>query len=1288
MVTTSFTALRRYAGVICTLLFLSVSLCVGAVGQSAPLVTASFAAGLSHPTGWGTLQQSAIDSYGDWLVADFPNGGLYEFPAGGGAAIILVPQGGLGSVGGYQNPSIAIDPDNNIYVGANFNNCLLEYPYDPVTHTWDGLAALNSGNASTAVCPNSTEGTSPNIFAHYNLSGSGYPGYFQPWGIAIGNNDNMIIGSQNSGNFIFSLAVNNAWTNPSVGTVTMLIASTTKRPISVAQDPEGNVYFVEDTGGLPGLMEIPAGSADLASDTGLARVDPNLPSVSGVITDASGNLYISDSTDGVFMVPNPAGTPQTASAVALSAVPAAGEVAIDWARNLLYIPTSQTQNNGKADVAMVEFNYAELGSSAIGTGSATGTVAFSFNGGVTPASFAIEEAGVKAQDFSITGGTCATGIAYAAGSSCTESIVLNPTKVGSISAKLLMLDAKNNLLASIILHGTGLGANIQASPALESTLSGSLKAPSQVAVDAAENIYVADAGLKQVLMYAAGGSGTPLSLGTGLTAPTGVAVDGGGDVFIADSGNVYELPVGSTGLNQAGQLALVTGLGANLKLAADGIGDLYVADPANARVLKFGNLGSTAAAPLAQTQTSLTTGFTTPSSVAVDSNNNLYVIDGSNLFEVAAGSTTPATLLNDLSNGVGLAVDPSGAVYVSSTGGTVRIPFAGSVLVPANEIAIATTVTNPTALAIDNMGNVYLTDGTAENVHVVTTNGSLNFGSLATPTSTASDKVTLINEGNAPLSVTGYTNNNTVDYAATDVSCVSSSPIAAGGTCQADVTLDPGPGDQGTLTSQIGFKSNANDGGVLVNATGVGAGLAASVSSITVGSTAEVVNTPVTVTVTPSTGTGVPTGQVTVTFTTTSGTTASVTATLNNGSATLTLSPAAAGSQKFSVAYAGDRVFGRSSATSTSVIAKSASVLALPANPPSFLPYVLEQDGSTPYDGSTQYWQYLFTVTVSAAVGQPTGTVTFNDNSSTLNYTGVACPASASGTQSLNSAGQAIFPTACLPMPQNVTYTPMVSTHVITPVYGGDANYLGFTGTPTTFIAVRSPAVQITSSVSSLSISSGSSASANLTLTSILGYGFAGNNAQLNNYTLPLSLSCSNLPPHAVCTFTYPNPDANIPTAVDIPCSGTTAQADDCTPGAVIVTINTNVSAGTTTSQLAHPATLAYAAMFGFGMVGLFFRRRIKKGGQMLLMVCLSLLSGALAISLTACSTANLSPSTVLSTPSGTYAVTITAQQVGQVCVPVVGASNCLTGSGGPGISVYGSQNQVSLPFTLNVTVQ
>ena len=87
-----------------------------------------------------------------------------------------------------------------------------------------------------------------------------------------------------------------------------------------------------------------------------------------------------------------------------------------------------------------------------------------------------------------------------------------------------------------------------------------------------------------------------------------------------------------------------------------------------------------------QWETFFTSGFTSPSAVAVDSNNNLYVIDGTKLIEYSGGAwTTPIT---NLTGATGLAVDPSGAVYITSKTTTERIPLISGVLDQTKELSL------------------------------------------------------------------------------------------------------------------------------------------------------------------------------------------------------------------------------------------------------------------------------------------------------------------------------------------------------------------------------------------------------------------------------------------------------------------------------------------------------------------------------------------------------------------------------------------------------------------------
>ncbi len=1324
---TKFYKLRlRLSAPALTLLLFCVFSGTGARSQATtPLVTASFPQSLTAPTGLGQVFQTALDSYGDLLVVDYANGGLYEYPVNGGSVITLVAAGGLPT---YANPGVAIDSNNNLYIEANYNNCLLMFPYDVTSSTWTGLSTVTPANPTTYICPNNGKGTSPYIFAQYGITGMPN-GYFQPWAITVDSHNNLIISAQNSGNFIFSLSVTGSGSAAKAGAAVGILTSMGARPQSIAIDKFGNIYFVEESdtvnskppeSPLSGVYMIPAGSTAIASDAGLARVDPSLPAVTGVTTDPSGNLYISDSKEGVFFVPNPSGTPNTSAAVLLTPIPADGQVSVDLKRDILYVPTNQS---GSQTVTEVTFNAAQLGSTAVGTPTATAaTVLFSFSGAVTPGSFVIQEAGAATPDFMIaSGGTCAGGTAYTAQSSCSENVMLNPHSVGDVSAKLLMLDASSNILSSLSLQGVGLGAALQVSSqvpsATASVIGAGLKTPTQVAVDANDDTYVADAGLATVEIYPKGygAIAATTTVGTGLTAPTGVAVDGAGDVFIADSGNVYEVPNSPSGFITSGQLTLKGGLGTNLRLAADGFDNLYISDPDHHQVVKLGSLSGTFG-PLSQTETDLS-GFNAPSAVAVDENGNLYVADGANLFEVTPNGAQ-TTLLTSLVNPTGLAVDPSGAVYVTMAGGTARIPNMGGTLTPADQTIVAPAVTSPTSVAIDSMQDVYVIDSVAEDVNFVNSSTSINFGTLTSATATQTANITVVNDGNSPFNFTTFT--STPDFSATSTTCVA--PVAIGSNCSAIITFNPGPGDQGTLSAELLVQSGAANAPVGVNVVGVGVALANSTTTLNV-TNATVDGAPAVVKVVPASGTGAaPTGQVTLTITGVTVTTpVTVTGTLVNGTVTIAPPQIPAGTYTFSVSYGGDRAYGPSTATAQVVIAAGAVTLTQPtmaavqlADPA--YPYVLATGtgSSEPYDGSVVPFEYTYPVQVVATdaaplIGQPvydpTGKLV-GMNYGSVTYAGAPAPGCA--PVPVASDGTAPFLTSCFTINTNNNSIPdLLTSYTITPTYSPagigaaagltNPNYSSFTGSPISFTALRNPVVQISSNPSTLTVSPGSSTTATLTLTSLLGFGYAGGgdvpptaNVQepsgglLNNYSLPVQLACDGLPAYATCTFSYPTPDVSDPQSVAVgPVPGTLIGGVACAanvgcvgPGTVIMTITTNIPSGSVAKLSRDSSAITFATMFGVGLLGLAFRNRKKcLRGQIPTLAGLVLCCGIIA-GLSGCTTKQLGVTSGAVSPTGTYKVLVTAKQVGSRTITQY-----------PGI-VYGNENQMSLPFTINLTVQ
>jgi hypothetical protein len=1466
----SFMSLCRFSGFTLTVVFLAACLCAGAQAQTAPAAIASFAAGLNHATApnsscassctigtLGTIANVATDSFGDVLAVDAKNGALYEFPAGGGQAIILVAAGGL--VGTPVNvtassaivtPGIAIDPANNLYIEGG--SCVLKYPYDSTTQTWDALSALNSGSTSATVC--GSTGVAPTF---YNFGATK-----QPWGIAVNTSSSspsLVVGispsGASAGGSIVSIPVTGAWAAPVAGTPTTIVSGMKGAPVSVTRDASGNIYFVEDgTGDLSGAYKIPAGQTGLTSDSGLTRIDPSLPQVTGVAADVPGNIYIGDGTLGVFVFPK--GATSSSSTFLLTTVTAEGGIAF-FGNTGLVVSTTQTQSNGYGDVAEVSFSAAQFGAVGVGATPASGQVTFTFNSSTTPTEIEVLEAGKSTPDFTVNAGAKSTCLStqlqppYAAQTSCPVSVNFAPLAAGNVSATLVMLGANNALLASIPLNGSGTGAAVQALPAAQSTIgaSGSLKTPSQMAVDAAGNLYVADSGLKAVEMYPSGsGSSTAgTSVGTGLKAPTGVAVDGAGDVFIADSGSVYEVPESDTaaGLNAKGQITLETGLGAQVQLAADGLGDLYIADVSNQKVYELENFSTglnTSLPGVLATQTVTLSGaaVSAPSAIAVDPYNDLFVVDGGSVYEITS-TGTQTQVLSGLSGVTGLAVDPSGSVLVAATGGAVRIPYVSGALNAAAETKLATGVTKPTAVALDSLGNIYVADGSALNVNFNSASAGINFGTLtADPPAAGSSTTrtaTLLNYGNAPLKVTGYNSvlnsfqpaNAVADFTETADTC-SGNTTAVDSTCTVTITFSPSPGDGGNLTDQVLVQGNVSNAPVGVDATGVAPTLASVTVTAPTSTTGTIENVPVSVTVTPSkSGSPTPTGTVTLTVAYGSNvpitypslpTKYQLTVPLVNGVATFNSAIATAqgmpfgglpiASYTFTARYNGDTAYTYANSSTSAPVSVATAVATVlneptinasalntpPTSPTQLEPYTLPCTSGPPgncttsynwgqpatnppgylvvaangcigcvgswgSDGSVQYWLYNYPLIVASASGDlMVGTAAYEGQTSpvganlgSVNYAGAngSLCGSGAGSASIINVGQvngvdtAPFPVDCAPIIGiNGAVVPVfMAFFTFTPQYSGEysdlissdtnPNYKSSTAAPVNIWGVAHPVVQISSNPAALIVAPGSSVSATLTLTSVLGYGYITRDdgpTQGTNYAMPLSLQCQGLPAYASCSFTYPTPNPQDPQSVAYPvgslaapyntvafppfggllCQNSTAAApvycaidigpppgfvvgksgkapcnasDGCLgPGNVIMTINTNVPVGTVSSLKTYRGGIAFAGIFGLGLLGLTFRRKVTRFRN-LLMIVYALLWGGTLIGITACSTTTLGAPTATSgvTPTGSYWVTVTASQTGSLVIPPLIYNNYQ-----PTLNV-GDGDQMSLPYTINVTI-
>jgi uncharacterized protein (TIGR03437 family) len=245
-----------------------------------------------------------------------------------------------------------------------------------------------------------------------------------------------------------------------------------------------------------------------------------------------------------------------------------------------------------------------------------------------------------------------------------------------------------------------------------------LNFPQGVAVGADGSVYFADSDNNVVrkvtssgVVSTIAGNGTAGYGGDGasgpaaqLNAPVGVAVDAAGNVFIADSGNNRVRKVsasgaistvagnGSAGSTGDGGAASSAELNAPFGLTLDASGNLYVTEFTGDRVRKIA-AGSGVVSTVAGDGIGGYTGdggqavnaeIDCPEAVAVDASGNIYIADSVN-------------------NVVRL-VNASG--LISSVVGTGGSAFSGD-FGPATQAQLI----NPSGLALDSSGNLFITDG-------------------------------------------------------------------------------------------------------------------------------------------------------------------------------------------------------------------------------------------------------------------------------------------------------------------------------------------------------------------------------------------------------------------------------------------------------------------------------------------------------------------------------------------------------------------------------------------------
>ena len=319
------------------------------------------------------------------------------------------------------------------------------------------------------------------------------------------------------------------------------------------------------------------------------------------------------------------------------------------------------------------------------------------------------------------------------------------------SGDLYIADAGNNAVRKVA-AATGIITTVIGGPA------GQLAGANSVALDGSGNLYINGYNVIQKLAAATGnlttvaGNGTYYDFGDGGAANNAgfefmdgraegplIAVDGSGNIYIADAGdNVVRKVTASTGIitTVAGGGGVLVGPSA---LAVDGSGNLYIADSGDESVRKVDAATGTITT-IASGQT-IQLGY--PLGVAVDGSGNVYVSQQSNILKVAAATGAVTTVAGSpglysqggysgdggpatkalLSDPTGLALDGSGNLYIADTYNSVirKVAAATGIITTVagngqwgysgdGGPATSAELVAPYGVAVDASGNLYISD--------------------------------------------------------------------------------------------------------------------------------------------------------------------------------------------------------------------------------------------------------------------------------------------------------------------------------------------------------------------------------------------------------------------------------------------------------------------------------------------------------------------------------------------------------------------------------------------------
>jgi uncharacterized protein (TIGR03437 family) len=499
-------------------------------------------------------------------------------------------------------------------------------------------------------------------------------------------------------------------------------------PPRLALDNSGNIYF----GGLHSVFKVDAagtltriagnGRSGFSGDGGPA-IAAQLEYPAGIAIDVTGNVYVADRDAAVVRRISSNGTISTFAGTGTAGYSGDGG------------PAASAQLNGPLGLALDSNGnlfVADTGNNVVREISSNGNIS-------TVAGNSLAGYMADAVPATTTSLNSPEGVAVDRAGNLYIADTVNDRIRMVTPAGVISTVAGTGLSAvyGSIYDGTGVSTTTgDGGPATAAAI----VLPTDVALDASGNLYIADYGngrIRQVVngtidTLAGAAGGAPLEIGQlavseQLTGPTGLAVDAAGDIYFAEGS------IGTGSGLSPGDFRIWEVNSAGLLVAAAGIGlESYSGDGGPAAIAQLN----------------------APSGVALDSGGNLFVADTLNhrvrkisaagvITTVAgtgvagySGDGGPATS-GMLDSPMGVAVDSNGTLYIADTGNNrIRIVVGGGVIytLAGNGNAAffgdggpggVASVHAPQAVAVDGSGNTLVADTGNQRIRRISPDGTI-----------------------------------------------------------------------------------------------------------------------------------------------------------------------------------------------------------------------------------------------------------------------------------------------------------------------------------------------------------------------------------------------------------------------------------------------------------------------------------------------------------------------------------------------------------------------------------